>query len=208
MDVVLQRLAPRMQDGGHANLAAQVLLRKGLQRLVGRAEQKIVDRLRVDRGQRIDPVIEREDHVKVRHRQQARGLLRQPLRLLPGPAFRAVAVVTRVEDQLHAAAGVAHPQMATQRRGATLQDGIHRGELLSRTTARFSGGPVAPDRSQRVARPVRWNRVLGSALAQHRANETRCPCRRTTPPHQSWFPLFLFRMVRCFFRNEFRVCSV
>ncbi len=138
MDVVLQRLAPEpvlslskdMQHRRHADLAAQVLAGKRLERLVGRAEQQIVDGLRVDLGQRIDPVIEREDHLKVRHGQQLHALLRQPLRPLERPAFGAVTIAARVVHQLHPAADVALPQMPAQGRRATLQDRIDGRKLL------------------------------------------------------------------------------
>jgi hypothetical protein len=130
VNVVLQRLAPGVQDRRHADFAAQVLPGKRLERLVGRGEQQIVDGFRVDLGQRIDPVIEREDHVKVRRRQHPGPLLRQPLRPLKRPALRAVTIAARIVDHLHPATDVADPQMAAQGRRATLEDRIHSGKLL------------------------------------------------------------------------------
>ena len=132
MDVMLQRLAPGMQHGRHADCAAEVLLGKGLERLIGGGEQQVIDGFRVDLGQRIDPVIEREDHVKVRHGQQPGALLRQPLRPLEGAAFGAVPIAAGVETHLPAAADVALAQIAAQGRGATLQDRIDRRKLLGR----------------------------------------------------------------------------
>ena len=77
-------------------------------------------------------MIEREDHVKVRHGQQPGALLRQPLRPLEGAAFGAVPIATGVETHLPAAADVALAQIAAQGRGATLQDRIDRRKLLGR----------------------------------------------------------------------------
>jgi len=76
MNVMLYGLPPGVEYGGDADLPTQIPLGKFLQHPVDCLKQQVVDRLGIDIGQVIDQVIHREDHLKMRHRNQAHCLFR------------------------------------------------------------------------------------------------------------------------------------
>src|SRR4051812_25391239 len=81
MWVVLQGLAPGMENHGHAELGAEMpgVGRDGGERLGGRAEQDRIDRSLVLKGNLADRRRQREDDMEVRPRQQLGLPLCEPL---------------------------------------------------------------------------------------------------------------------------------
>ncbi len=72
-------LTPGVQHAGQADLRLEALLAEGEQRLARGAEKQVIERALVALHERVQLMRQREDHMKVRDRQQPPHLLRQPV---------------------------------------------------------------------------------------------------------------------------------
>jgi hypothetical protein len=131
MGMVLQGLAPGMEDGGHPELCAQMLGigRDGGERLGRRAEQdRIDDRLVLEcdlSGWRRYG----EDDVEVLDWKQLGLSRRQPLSTRQPLALRTMAIATGVIGDARCTAIVALLDMPAERRRPTRRDGTHHAPL-------------------------------------------------------------------------------
>ena len=75
MEVLGEGLAPRVQDRGDPDRAAEVprIAAEGEQRVGGRAEEQRIDHARIALRQRIEQMRERQDDVAVRNGQEVGG---------------------------------------------------------------------------------------------------------------------------------------
>ena len=96
MQVLRERLSPRVQDGGDSDRAAEMprIASEGEQRVGGRAEEQRVDHPRIALRERVEIVRQREDDVEIRDRQQVGFPRRQPAFLCQRLTLRAVAIAT------------------------------------------------------------------------------------------------------------------
>jgi hypothetical protein len=134
MRMMQQVLSPAMQHGEEPDLAPQMLGigRNGTQRLRAGPEQDVIDRglvLERDGGDRLR---HGEHHVEVRHLEQFRLAVRQPLGASQALALRAVSVAARVVGDALMAAVLAALDMTAERCGATVFDRHHRAAPCSR----------------------------------------------------------------------------
>src|SRR6266700_172164 len=129
MDVrmMLQGLAPGVENHGHAELGAEMpgVGRDGGERLRGRAEQDRIDRGLVLEGDVADRRRQREDDMEVRHRQQLSLPLREPLGPRQPLAFGTVTVAAGVVSDARCATIIALLDMAAERGRPAGRDGAH-----------------------------------------------------------------------------------
>jgi hypothetical protein len=126
------RLAPGVQDSEEPEASAEMLWVVGyLLKGVGtRAEQEVVDDLRVLERQRCQHLRQGENHVRVGHRKHV-GLARfEPSRLGATLALRAVAVAARVVGDLGVSTFAARVDVATQPRRSAGQYPVDHRTLL------------------------------------------------------------------------------
>ena len=123
--VVVQRLAPGMQDHDDAQFAVPQVLGKGLEGLGGEREQQAVDPLGVVARQGDQVMRQGEDDVEVLDRQQLKLAGVDPGRSLTPAALGAVAVATAVVADLGVSAMVAFIDVATECRGPAFLDVRH-----------------------------------------------------------------------------------
>ena len=162
---MLQVLAPGMEHRQKSALGTQVLgIGRNLQEgFGGGAEQEVVNRPLVLEGQRRDRLGQREDDVKVLHRQQLGGALLEPDCPGRGLALRTVPIAAgTIRDQTMAAA-VALRDVATEGGGATDRDILQRFPVAAgkRLAARRAvSGSVA---AKNVGQLQRWRVHRASA---------------------------------------------
>ena len=125
--VVHQVLSPGVQHAQKADLRAQVLRIGGdrAQRLRHRPEQDVVDHGLVLERDDGDLVRHREHHVEVRHVEQFRLTVLEPLRACETLAFRAVPVAARVVRDALMATIAAPLDVTAERGGAAAFDRTH-----------------------------------------------------------------------------------
>ena len=141
--MVLEGLAPGVQDGGDADAGTEVLGigRNGGQRLGGGREQQSIDLGLVLVGDGAERGRQREHHMEVRHRQEF-GFARRHPGLSGRPlALRAVPVATRVIGDARVGAVLAALNMAAQRGGAADLDGGHDAPLGEAQMRPIDGTP-------------------------------------------------------------------
>ena len=148
--VVIEVLAPAVQDGSNADVGAEVLGlgRDGGERLGRGRKQQSIDLGLVLVGDRADCGWQREHHVEVRHRQQF-GFARRKPRLGGRPlALGAVPVTARVIGDACVGAVLTALDMAAEGSGATYLYGRHDaplGETQMGLVGRAPVGPVAAE---------------------------------------------------------------
>ena len=124
MHVLRERLAPGVEDGGHAELPAQVPgIAAEAQERGGRGlKEQTIEQARVALRQRVERVRQREDDVKVRNRQDLAPAGGQPALGGHALALGAMAVAARVVGDPLGAARCADGAMAPEGRGAARRD--------------------------------------------------------------------------------------
>ena len=127
MRVMLQILAPGMQDGDEADLGAQGfgIGADRAQALGGGVKQALVEHGLVLVGERGDFPGEREDHVEVVNRDEIGLTIFQPLRAREALALRTVPVAATVVGDALVSAGVALLEVPAERGGAATLDRTH-----------------------------------------------------------------------------------
>src|ERR1700689_4990599 len=120
MRVMLKGLTPGVQHAEETNLGTEVLWVGGdlPQRLRGRLEQDVVDHGLVLEGDDLDLRRHGEHHVEVRHVEQFRLAVLEPLSPCETLALWATAITARVEGHPLMAAIVAPLDVAAERGGA------------------------------------------------------------------------------------------
>src|SRR5690606_29333224 len=93
------------QDRSEAQLRVESLLAELQERLRGGVKQQFEERGAVLPDQRVERVRQREDQMKIRHRQQRRRLLRQPVHCRRALAVRTMTVATTVSHDVFTLAG-------------------------------------------------------------------------------------------------------
>ena len=134
MRMVLEVLAPGVEDGQEADLGPEVLGIGGdlLQGLGGGSEQKAVDLPWVLQGDRTERRGKRKDHMKVLDGQELRFPGLHPLRRGGGLALGAVAVAARVVGDPLMPALIALLDVSAQGRGPAGGDVLQGAALLGR----------------------------------------------------------------------------
>src|SRR5712691_5211323 len=132
VDVLRERLAPRVEDGGDAEVAAEMtrVAAEARERGGRGLEQESVDQPGMALGEGVEGVREGEDDVEVRNREHLAAARGEPALGGHALAFRAVTVATRVVADAFRAAGRADGAVATERRRAAVSDGAQ-GAALS-----------------------------------------------------------------------------
>src|SRR5215208_2213698 len=132
--VLGQLLAPGMEDREKSDSSPQLLRVGGdlQQRLLGTAEQQVVEHPLVAPDQIVELGRKSEDHVEVRHRQQLLAAPLQPALLVQALALRAVPVAAGVVEDLRRTALITLVEVAAQSGGATVLDGPHRPQVMAR----------------------------------------------------------------------------
>ena len=102
---------------------------EGEQRISGRAKEQRVDDARIALGEGIERVRQREDHVKVRNRQQLRAASLDPPGTCLGLARGTVTIAARVEREPRGAAVVTRLPTPAQEGGAARRDRAERQPL-------------------------------------------------------------------------------
>ncbi len=201
--VVDEAVAPGVEDGEEPEASAEMARVPGdlLQRVGRRAQKKTVHHFRVLQGQRRQELREREDHMRVGHRQHL-GLARlEPAGLGTTLALRTVAVAARVVRDLPVAAGIALVDVAAQPRRPARHDRVD-GRLLLPAPATGSvlrhGAAVPPeDLGELVPRSlghlsgagelslqgVQWTHGRLQALGGHMRVDRRGPQRAVAQQH-------------------------
>jgi hypothetical protein len=131
MRVVLQGLAPGVEEHGDSELGAEMLgiSGDGGERLGCRVEQDRVDKGLVLEGDLADRCRQGENDVEVGYRQQFGLPLREPLGARQPLAFGTVTVATRVVSDARCAALIALIDMPPERRRPARRDGAHDASL-------------------------------------------------------------------------------
>ncbi len=124
MPVLGERLAPRVEDRGDPDRAAEMprIAAEGEQRVGGRAEEQRVDHPRIALRERVEVMRQREDDMKVGDRQQVGLPGRKPPCLRQGLTLRTVPVAAGVVRHANGAAAVTRLLMSAQGGGATRRD--------------------------------------------------------------------------------------
>jgi len=167
--VVIEALSPGVQDGGEADVGAEVLGIGGdrRKRLSRRLEQQAIDLGLVLVGDGTDLRWQSEHDVEVRHRQQL-GLARlKPGLRRPPLALRAVPIPARVVGDARVGAVFAALDMAAERSGATDLDGRHDaplGEAQMGAVGRAPASSVAAENIRHLQDWPRHSRCVRSAL--------------------------------------------
>lgn len=127
MRVMVQILAPGMQNGDESDLATQMLGigRDRAQGLGGGVEQDLVDHGLVLVGDRGDLRRQCEDHVEIVNGNEVGLTVFQPLRAHQGLTLRTVPVAATVEGDALMTAGVTLLDVSAERGGATTLDRAH-----------------------------------------------------------------------------------
>jgi hypothetical protein len=135
-------LAPGVEDGGDADLAAQVLriAAEGLERLARRGEQETVDDPGLCQGQVPELLGQREDDVEVGDGKQVGATCLEPVLLGKPLALGAVAVAAGVVDGATVAAALTPLEVTPQGGGAA---GRERAQDPLLVEAHRMGGAVA-----------------------------------------------------------------
>jgi hypothetical protein len=131
MRMVLQGLAPGMEDGGHAELSAEMLGvgRDGGERLRRAAEQDGIDDGLVLEGDLSGGRRHGEDDVEIRHGKEFGLSLGEPLRTRRALALWAMPIATGVVGDARRTTVVALLDMAAERRRPARGDGAHHATL-------------------------------------------------------------------------------
>src|SRR5712691_7340986 len=127
MEVLREGLAPRVEDRGDPNRAAEMLriAPEGEQRVGGRAEEERVEHARIALCEGIDVVRQGEDDMKVRNWEQFGAARGEPPFFGERLALRAMAIATGVIGNPHGATAVTRLPMPAEQGGAT---GLDRAE--------------------------------------------------------------------------------
>ena len=143
--VVVEVLAPGVQDGGDADVGAEMLGIGGdrRQRLGRRREQQAVDLGLVLVGDGADRGRQREHDVEVGNRQQLRLACRKPRLRRPPLALGTVAVAAGVIGDARVRAVIAALDMTAERRGAADLDRRHDAPLAEAQMRLVRGTPCA-----------------------------------------------------------------
>src|SRR5215207_1383825 len=96
MIVLAQVLPPRVQHGGDPNLPAEAPAAELQQRGARAGKKQPVKRRAILADQRVERMRQREDHMKIRHRQQVLLLAREPRLREVALAARAMPVAATV----------------------------------------------------------------------------------------------------------------
>ena len=184
MRMMLEVLAPGVQDGGDADVGAEVLGigRNGGERLGCGREQQSIDLGLVLVGDGAERGRQREHHMEVRHRQQFSLARRQPGLSGRPLALRAVPVATGVIGDARVGAVLAALDMAAQRGGAADLDRGHDaplGEAQMRRVGGTPGGAVAAEDIRHFELWTRHCRRVSPALslARFRCSSGLWTCR-------------------------------
>ena len=131
MRMVLQGLAPGMEDGSHAELGAEMLGvgRNGGERLRRAAEQDGIDDGLVLEGDLSVGRRHGDDDVEIRHRKEFGLSLGEPLRTCRALALRTMPIATGIVGDAGRTAIVALLDMTAEHRGAARRDGAHHASL-------------------------------------------------------------------------------
>jgi hypothetical protein len=138
VQMLRQRLTPSVEDGGHADRAAQVsrIAPEREQRVSGCTKEQGVDDARIALSERIERMGQREDHMKVRNRQEVRTAGLDPPGTRPGLARGTVAIATGVVRDPRGATVVTRLPMPAQEGGAACRDRAQRQRLDRREPVR------------------------------------------------------------------------
>ena len=136
MDVIVveQRLAPRVQHGGEAELGVELFAAELQQRGRRGIEEQIITARLILANQRVERVRQREDQVEIRNRQQQFGLLLHPRATVRTLARRTVPVATGVRHEALGAAFFALIQMPAELRRAASRDRAEHPPMMRRQT--------------------------------------------------------------------------
>ena len=163
-----ERLAPRVEDRGDPDRAAEVprIAPEGEQRVGGRAEEQRVDHARIALRERVEVVRQGEDDVEVRDRQQVGLARREPPFLGERLALGTVAIATGVVGD------------AARRRSGHTSPDARRARRCGRSRSRAAPRccTVASRCVRRYASPCARTMSASSS----RGGATRPPCPRGT----------------------------
>ena len=146
MEVLRESLAPRVQDRGDSDRAAEVprIAAEGEQRVRGRAEEQRVDHARIALCERIEVVRQRENDMEVGNREQIGPSSREPPLFRQCLTLRAMAIATGVVGDPYGAAPVTRLPMPAECGGAAGLDRVKRptldGDEAVRSTIRVAMG--------------------------------------------------------------------
>ncbi len=160
MGMMLKVLAPGVQDGGEADVGAEMFRigRNGGERLGRGREQQSIDLSLVLVGDGAERGRQREHHMEVRHRQQL-GLARRQPRLGGRPlALRAVPVAAGVIGDARVGAVLAAFDMTAQRCGAADLDRGHDAPLAEAQMSLVGGAPSGAVAAEDVRHFELWTR--------------------------------------------------
>lgn len=131
MRMVLQGLAPGMEDGGHAELGTEMLGvgRDGGERLRRAAKQDGIDQRLVLESNLSGRRRQGEDDVEIGHGKEFGLPLGKPLRACRALTLRTVPIATGVVGDARRTAVVALLDVATEHRRPTRHDGAHHASL-------------------------------------------------------------------------------
>jgi hypothetical protein len=166
---MMETLSPGVQDGGEADVGAEVPGIGGdrRERLSRRLEQQAIDLGHVLVGDGADLRRQSEHNVEVRHRQQL-GFARLKPSLRRHPlALRAVPIPAGVVGDARMGAVVASLDMSAERSGATYLYGRHDaplGEAQMGLVGRAPAGPVAAENIRHLQDWPRHRRPIRPAL--------------------------------------------
>jgi hypothetical protein len=132
--MVLQLLAPGMEDGQKANVGPEMrgILRNGYEGLGDRLDQEGIEEAGVLEGEPIEHVGQGKDDMEVRHCKEFTLPGRQPSGLCHPLALGTMPIAARVITDLLMPAGIALALMASQGRGAALGEGAEHALLRRR----------------------------------------------------------------------------
>ena len=123
--MLLHGLAPGMQDHGKANFTAEIFLPKFFEQLSGSFNEEIEKTFLIESQQRIEDMVQGEDHMIIMDRQNPFLLGFEPLRLLEGATLWAVAVLAGFVVKLPTLTCRTSLQHTAHGRGAAIHDRTH-----------------------------------------------------------------------------------
>lgn len=132
MGMLLHDLTPSVQNHRKANFAAEIFLPKLFEELCGSLNQQVVHQLCIERNQRIENVVNRENDMVIMNGKKPDLLGFKPLRFFERTAFWTVAILAGFEMEFPTFTFGARLQHATHRRRAAIHNRAHGFGLLIR----------------------------------------------------------------------------
>lgn len=135
--MLLHGLSPGMQDHRKTDLTTEIFLPELFEQLCGGFNEKIEKKFLIESHQRIENMVNREDHMIIMDRQNPEFLSFEPLRLFKRTALGAMPILAGLIKELPTLAFGASLQDTTQGRRAASHDRAHGFGLLIRKSMSF-----------------------------------------------------------------------